>query len=91
MTMLERAARALAPKAWAAMDTGDSLAQTNRRIASLRHVPAVLRAIREPDERVLLAMAILLMGERTASITDARAAALAIWQAGIDKITEDRG
>lgn len=48
--MVERVARALAPIAWAALETGDTLAQQSRRTASLRHAKTVLEAIREPTE-----------------------------------------
>lgn len=42
--MVERGARAIAPLAWAALGTGDTLAQANRRKASLRHARAALEA-----------------------------------------------
>lgn len=41
----ETIARALAPIAWAALGLADTLAQKNRRTASLRHADAVLRAL----------------------------------------------
>jgi len=41
----ETIARALAPVAWAALGLADTLAQKNRRTASLRHADAVLRAL----------------------------------------------
>jgi len=47
MEMREKIARALAPLAWAALGTGDTLSQKNRRTASLRHADAVLTAIGE--------------------------------------------
>lgn len=42
--VVEAAARALAPIAWAALGTGDTLAQKNRRTASVRHARAALTA-----------------------------------------------
>lgn len=41
----ETIARAVAPVAWAALGLADTLAQKNRRTASLRHADAVLRAL----------------------------------------------
>ena len=46
--MVERVARALAPLAWAALGTGDTLAHENRRKASLRHAKAAIEAMRNP-------------------------------------------
>lgn len=43
----ETIARAVAPVAWAALGLADTLAQKNRRTASLRHADAVLRALDE--------------------------------------------
>lgn len=43
--LVEAAARAIAPIAWAALGTGDTLAQLNRRKASLRHAEMALDAV----------------------------------------------
>ncbi len=56
---IEAVARALAPMAWAALGTGDTLAQKNRRQASLRHASAAIlaftAALREPSEGIVRA------------------------------------
>jgi len=51
--IVERVARALAPVAWAALGTGDTLANQSRRTASLRHARAAIAAMREPDSRMI--------------------------------------
>jgi len=50
--MVERVARALAPVAWAALGTGDTLANQSRRTASLRHARAAIAAMREPTQQM---------------------------------------
>lgn len=47
---IERVARALAPLAWRALGLCDTLAQENRRKASLRHAEQALTALRPGDE-----------------------------------------
>lgn len=49
-SMRERIARAIAPTAWAALGLADTLAQQNRRTASLRHADAVLAEMMEPSD-----------------------------------------
>lgn len=44
--LVERLAAVLAPIAWAAIYAGDTLAQKNRRTASLRHARAILTELR---------------------------------------------
>ena len=55
MTDLERVARALAPRAWAALGNGDTLAQKSRRTASLRHARAAFAAVHDPSEAMIAA------------------------------------
>jgi hypothetical protein len=45
----EHVARAIAPLAWAALGLADTLAQENRRTASLRHARAAIAAVRERE------------------------------------------
>ena len=52
--MREKMARALAPRAWSSELTGSAVAAAARRKASLRHVDAILDAMLEPNEGVLL-------------------------------------
>jgi len=49
-TMLERLARTLEPRAWAALDFGDTLAFKNRRTSSLRKARAILNELKQPSE-----------------------------------------
>jgi hypothetical protein len=51
--VVERVARALAPLAWAALGTGDTLQQKNRRTASIRHARAAIEAMREPSKAMV--------------------------------------
>jgi hypothetical protein len=56
MNMIEKVARAIAPKAWDNLKTGHgSSAQISRRTASLRHARAAIAAMREPGEAALIA------------------------------------
>jgi cobalamin biosynthesis protein CbiD len=56
MEMIENVARALAPIAWAALGTGDTLAQVSRRTASLRHARAAIEAQRNSAGDVVAAV-----------------------------------
>lgn len=89
MKMLEKAARALLKQRqpWQRIPFEDLAHHFQSSLSE--EARATIRSIREPDEDVLLAMAIFLMGEQTASVTHARALAKAIWQAGIDAMMED--
>lgn len=51
--LVEAMARALAPLAWASPETNDTLAQVNRRKASLKHARAALTAAREAGWRLV--------------------------------------
>jgi hypothetical protein len=57
MTDLERVARAIAPKAWATYGLlgVDTLANVNRRTASLKHARAAVAALMEPSSEMLIA------------------------------------
>lgn len=52
--VVERVARALAPAAWAALGTADTLAQKNRRQASLRHAKKAIAAMDRLSPEMLL-------------------------------------
>ncbi len=73
--MIERVARAIAPKAWSASE--DSTPQKYRRKASLAHARAAITAMREPSDEMM-------MEGRIASGFVSAAGCLIIWQAAID-------
>lgn len=54
--MIERVARALAPLAWAALGTGDTLAHANRRKASGRHARAAILAMQQATPSMVKAV-----------------------------------
>ena len=53
--MLEQLARTLEPRAWAALDFGDTLAFKNRRTSSLRKARAILNELKHPSEGMVRA------------------------------------
>lgn len=77
MTAVERAARAIAPKAWWWYGRiGDNIAQESRRTASLKHARAVIASLREPTPAMLRAWF-----DDTGAINEFSARA---WERGID-------
>lgn len=52
--MIERVAKAIAPNCWEQLGrTSDSLANSSRRKASIKHAKAAIQAMREPTEEML--------------------------------------
>jgi len=54
-TMLEQLARTLEPRAWAALNSGDTFASKCRRISSLRKARAILNELKTPTEGMVKA------------------------------------
>lgn len=77
MSKIEEVARIIEPQAWAALGIGDTLAYKNRRKSSLRKALAAIRALREPDEGMLVAGQWAGIGSGVAT---------SVWQTLIDAI-----
>ena len=72
--MVEKAARAIEPRAWRVSGPEDTLAQRNRRVSSLRKAKEVLKALREPTPEMVEA----------GQAVDCTITAGPVWQAMID-------
>ena len=93
MTMIERVARAIAPKAWRTLGFPpgyDTPANKNRRIASLRHAETAIAAMRKPSVEMIEAS--YKAGQMMSCNSPEEAKALfrdVLWPAAIDAILNE--